>query len=131
MTIKELNFARKAPIWKQRIIECRSSGLGVKPWCKANNLDHTTYYRWEKKILSSLSMEKNQLVEQTFSLPSETLPASRPRQAEIVKVELAPDPEAEEPAIVCITVNGYSLSLPTDISSSFLAKLLEATKNVG
>ena len=51
---------------------------------------------------------KNQLVEQTFSLPSETLPASRPRQAEIVKVELAPDPEAAEPAIVCITVNGWT-----------------------
>ena len=27
---------------------------------------------------------KKQLVEQTFSLPSETLPASRPRQAEII-----------------------------------------------
>ncbi len=34
MTIYEIQNAQKTPIWKQRIIECRSSGKSVKEWCK-------------------------------------------------------------------------------------------------
>ena len=131
MTIQELNFARKAPIWKQRILECRSSGIGVKPWCKAHNLDHTTYYRWEKKILSAFSLNKGQLIEQAYSTSAAVLPSPLSQHTEIVKVELAPDPEPTEPAMVSFTVNGFSLSVPTDISSLFLTKLLEATKHAG
>ncbi len=54
MTIYEVQNAQKAPIWKQRIIECRSSGMSVKEWCKEHGLDFTTYYRWERKILTSI-----------------------------------------------------------------------------
>ena len=54
MTIYEVQNAQKTPIWKQRIIECRSSGMSVKEWCKEHGLDFTTYYRWERKILTSI-----------------------------------------------------------------------------
>ena len=54
MTIYDIQNAQKIPIWKQRIIECRSSGKGVKEWCKEHGLDFTTYYRWERKILTSI-----------------------------------------------------------------------------
>ena len=36
MTIYDVQNAQKTPIWKQRIIECRSSGMSVKEWCKEN-----------------------------------------------------------------------------------------------
>ncbi len=54
MTIYDVQNAQKTPIWKQRIIECRSSGMSVKEWCKERGLDFTTYYRWERKILTSI-----------------------------------------------------------------------------
>ena len=54
MTIYEIQNAQKTPIWKQRIIECRSSGKSVKEWCKEHDLDFTTYYRWERKILAHI-----------------------------------------------------------------------------
>lgn len=54
MTIYDVQNAQKPPIWKQRIIECRSSGMSVKEWCKERGLDFTTYYRWERKILTSI-----------------------------------------------------------------------------
>ena len=37
MTIYEVQNAQKTPIWKQRIIECRSSGMSVKEWCNLNS----------------------------------------------------------------------------------------------
>ena len=58
MTIYDVQNAQKAPIWKQRIIECRSSGKSVKEWCKEHGLDFTTYYRWERKILG-ISEKRN------------------------------------------------------------------------
>ncbi|MBQ3705464.1 MAG: helix-turn-helix domain-containing protein [Clostridia bacterium] len=54
MTIYDVQNAQKTPIWKQRIIECRSSGMSVKELCKERGLDFTTYYRWERKILTSI-----------------------------------------------------------------------------
>ena len=54
MTIYDVQNAQKTPIWKQQIIECRSSGMSVKEWCKERGLDFTTYYRWERKILTSI-----------------------------------------------------------------------------
>ena len=63
MTIYDIQNAQKTPIWKQRIIECRSSGKSVKEWCKEQGLDFTTYYRWERKILAHI-------------IPAEDYPAS-------------------------------------------------------
>ena len=136
MTIQEIRYAEKSAIWKQRmkqrIIECRGSGMGVKPWCKEHGLDHTTYYRWERRILSAYSMDKKLLVEQTAKASDILLPSTVTQQhTEIVKVELAPEPTPVVPEMVELTVNGFSLSVPSDISSAFLTKLLEATKANG
>ena len=34
------------------IQECRSSGQSVKKWCGENGISVTTYYRWERAVLS-------------------------------------------------------------------------------
>lgn len=54
MTIYDVQNAAKLPIWQERVRECRTSGMGVKAWCKAQGLDFTSYYRWEKKVLESV-----------------------------------------------------------------------------
>ena len=122
MTIYEVQNAQKAPIWKQRIIECRSSGMSVKEWCKEHGLDFTTYYRWERKILTSIVP-----AEDILGLPAPNLPAVGDSQNAIVKVELAPEPEDQE--TVRFSVNGYDFCVPATVSSMFLARLLEATKH--
>ena len=130
MTIQEMHFAQKEPIWKQRIIECRTSGKGVKPWCREHGIDHTTYYRWEKKILSTIKLPPEaqtprKLTEESAS----SLPAVSRIPPDIVKVELDQDPCA--PVTVRFSANGISFAVSEDISNRFLSKLLEATKNVG
>ena len=122
MTIYDVQNAQKAPIWKQRIIECRSSGMSVREWCKEHGLDFTTYYRWERKILASIVP-----TEDIPGLPAPNLPPVTGSQNAIVKVELASEPEDQE--TVRFSVNGYDFCVPSNVNSTFLARLLEATKH--
>ena len=124
MTIYDVQNAQKTPIWKQRIIECRSSGKSVKEWCKEHGLDFTTYYRWERKILTSIIP-----AEDVPELPSPNLPAVPAPQNAIVKVELAAEPEDE--TTIRFSVNGFNFCVPSNVSSAFLTRLLEATKHAG
>ena len=124
MTIYDVQNAQKTPIWKQRIIECRSSGMSVKEWCKERGLDFTTYYRWERKILTSIIP-----AEDVPGLPAPNLPSVSDPQNSIVKVELASEPE--EPETIHFSVNGFEFRVPSNVSSTFLSRLLEATKHAG
>ena len=124
MTIYDVQNAQKTPIWKQRIIECRSSGMSVKEWCKERGLDFTTYYRWERKILTSIIP-----AEDVPGLPAPNLPSVPAPQNAVVKVELAAEPEDE--TTIRFSVNGYNFCVPANVSTSFLARLLEATKHAG
>jgi hypothetical protein len=69
----EVQNAQKIPIWKQRIIERRSSGKNVKEWCKEHGLDITTNYHWERKKLTSMIP-----AEDVPALPAPDLPAVAP-----------------------------------------------------
>ena len=124
MTIYDVQNAQKMPIWKQRIIECRSSGMSVKEWCKERGLAFTTYYRWERKILTSIIP-----AEDVPGLPSPNLPAAPAPQNAVVKVELAAEPEDE--TTIRFSVNGYNFCVPANVSATFLSRLLEATKHAG
>lgn len=124
MTIYDVQNAQKTPIWKQRIIECRSSGMSVKEWCKERGLDFTTYYRWERKILTSIIP-----AEDVPGLPAPNLPSVSAAQNSIVKVELASEPE--EPETIRFSVNGFEFRVPSNVSTTFLSRLLEATKHAG
>ena len=124
MTIYDVQNAQKTPIWKQRIIECRSSGMSVKEWCKERGLDFTTYYRWERKILTSIIP-----AEDVPGLPSPNLPSVSAPQNSIVKVELTSEPEDE--TTIRFSVNGYNFCVPANVSTTFLSRLLEATKHAG
>lgn len=124
MTIYDIQNAQKTPIWKQRIIECRSSGMSVKEWCKERGLDFTTYYRWERKILTSIIP-----AEEVPGLPVPNLPCVATPQNSIVKVELASEPE--EPETIQFAVNGFEFRISSNVSSTFLSRLLEATKHAG
>ena len=124
MTIYDVQNAQKTPIWKQRIIECRSSGMSVKEWCKERGLDFTTYYRWERKILTSIIP-----AEDVPGLPSPNLPSVPALQNAVVKVELAAEPEDE--TTIRFSVNGYNFCVPDNVSTTFLSRLLEATKHAG
>lgn len=36
--------------WKQRILDCRNSGLSVAQWCFENNININMFYRWQSYV---------------------------------------------------------------------------------
>ena len=53
MTSTELKHQARLKEWELAIQECRSSELSVKQWCRERGITTTTYYRWEREVLSS------------------------------------------------------------------------------
>ena len=53
MTSAELKHHAKLQEWAARIQDCRSSGLSVRAWCRQERINATTYYRWERELLTA------------------------------------------------------------------------------
>lgn len=54
MTSNELKHQAKMQEWGLAIQNCRSSGLSVREWCRQRGVTPTTYYRWEREVLSGI-----------------------------------------------------------------------------
>ena len=54
MTSNELKHEAKKLEWSLSIQECRGSGLSVSEWCRQRGVTTTTYYRWEREILTGV-----------------------------------------------------------------------------
>ena len=52
MGVQAMKHAALLQEWSVRIAECRSSGMGVKAWCKSQGIAATTYYHWEKRFVT-------------------------------------------------------------------------------
>lgn len=52
MTSTELKHQARQQKWVAAIQDCRSSGLPVRQWCKQRGITPSTYYRWEREVLS-------------------------------------------------------------------------------
>ncbi len=50
----QMKHAANLSAWKERIIECRASGLSVRAWCEQNACTPSTYYRWEREIFGRI-----------------------------------------------------------------------------
>lgn len=61
MGVSELKHQAKVEEWKQRIMDCRSSGLTVKQWCATYGGNPSTYYRWERELFkkNAVSVENS------------------------------------------------------------------------
>ena len=53
MTSAELKHHAKQQEWAARIQDCRSSGLPVRAWCRQEGINASTYYRWERELLTA------------------------------------------------------------------------------
>lgn len=57
MNVQELKHAARLQEWSERVAECRSSGMGVKAWCAANDVALKTYYNWERQIVKAATRQ--------------------------------------------------------------------------
>ena len=113
--VQELKHAAKVQEWSVRVAECRSSGIGVKAWCREHGIALKTYYNWERQIVKQAT--------QQYALPA-------PTQGGLL-MQVNPDtmPSGENVAIGAgITIrHGESIiSLPAGISTEAVAELVKA-----
>lgn len=73
MQVSQIKRAVKNEQWKQRIAECRSSGIPVKQWCKQEGIAVSTYYRYEQELLYGVQEVNNKLA---LEDKPQTLPVS-------------------------------------------------------
>ena len=57
MTSAELKHRAKLQGWSARIQDCRSSGLSVRAWCRQEEINAATDYRWERELLALAETE--------------------------------------------------------------------------
>ena len=57
MTSAELKHRAKLQEWAARMQDCRSSGLSVRAWCRQEEINAATYYRWERELLALAETE--------------------------------------------------------------------------
>ena len=51
MDARELKHAERMQEWERQIRMCRSSGKTVTLWCRENQINPKTYYKWERQCL--------------------------------------------------------------------------------
>ena len=55
--VQELKHAAKVQEWSAKVAECRSSGIGVKAWCREHGIALKTYYNWEREIVREATQQ--------------------------------------------------------------------------
>ena len=113
--VQDLKHAAKVQEWSARVAECRSSGIGVKAWCREHNIALKTYYNWERQIVNEATRQ--------YVLPA-------PTQGGML-MQVNPDtmPSGETVAIgsgITIRHGESIISLPAGISAEAVADLVKA-----
>ena len=69
MDVVSIRHMAKLTEWRQRILECRTSGTPVKTWCAENHISSKTYYRWERLCLAEVSWEEGTATQFAGAVP--------------------------------------------------------------
>lgn len=80
--------------WKQRVLECRASGMTVRSWCKQQGVAEQTYYRYLKILRQELCGALPVSVQETakpvqFSKLEVTAPLPDTKAAVIIRLQNA------------------------------------------
>lgn len=59
--ITEIKAKVSAKEWQQRILDCQSSGMSIKEWCRQNGITPGSYYFHLRKLREAL-VEENRIV---------------------------------------------------------------------
>ena len=112
MTSMELKHKAKLKEWSEKIQECRSSELSVTQWCRLQGCTTTTYYRWERELLSLAEAGPKRLEAPVMEF--EALPAA-----------LQPQPRKME-RFVTVRVKGSVIEFHEAIGPETVKAVIEA-----
>ena len=123
-SLKVLNRNQLLQVWSERVKDCRSSGLPVRNWCKANNVKVSTYYSWQKRLFNIATGEAT--AELCPVEDSKDVPATKLQFAEIKTENISP--ESKEVLAATIVVGKTSIDIYNDIHPALLQIIMRGLK---
>lgn len=122
----QMKHAANLEMWKQRIMECRASGLSVRVWCAQNSYNTSTYYRWEREMFGRIKKPVSEATD--LVVRGESVPVTS--KQEMVEVPVAEEtfPATVEPVfrpVAVVRAGGLELSLSNEVSSKLMKHLRE------
>ena len=112
MNVNAVKHQAKLLEWKDRVADCRSSGMSVKHWCEENGCSPKTYYRWEQEILGK--------VRQIAKAPSQPVLAELPLTKPVQDCSLK---RAVFVPTAVIRIGQMELELSNTVSAELLSQL--------
>ena len=112
MTSTELKHQARQQKWVTAIQDCRSSGLPVRQWCRQRGITPSTYYRWEREVLS--------IADATLELPGAPTFAELPAP----KQQYRNVPECS----ATVRIGNSSMEFYHELSPELLKALVEALR---
>ena len=117
--------------WVQVIQDWSNSGLTKRDYCRQNGIDEKKLYYYQRRIRSIITSQREQ---QAFPeggsdlSPAAISTGHESGRPQIVKLRFS-RMEQTDSTLVSFSVNGMNFSVPENIPSSFLAKLLGAASH--
>lgn len=102
--------------WRDRIEECRQSGLSIQAWCTQNGLKNNTYHYWAKKFTV---LDQSDVGNKTF--------------AEVVlppKNKIRKDETMPTKAEIFLSFRDYSIGILDGFNPATLAELVKVLQNL-
>ena len=122
-TIDEVKREITHQEWAAQVMECRSSGMQVKEWCKVNGVNINSYYR-------HLRIVRKELLDKVSELAQKIIPISV--ATEINEKAMIPiksqSPNDTKINNVVMRKDGLEIELPQNISEKMLLTLLRGLK---
>ena len=117
--------------WVQVIQDWSNSGLTKRDYCRQNGIDEKKLYYYQRRIRSIITSQREQQAfpEGGSDLSPAAISAGHASgRPQIVKLRFSGMAQADS-TLVSFSVNGMNFSVPENIPSSFLAKLLGAASH--
>ena len=101
-------------VWRERVRECKTSGLTVAEWCEQNHINKKTYFYWQKQVWDH---EINTMAPDQPGLPSSVQFAEISVPAGAIS---GGDPD------IVLHQGGWTVEIRNSVDPMLLCRILEA-----
>ena len=129
MNANQMKHAANLAEWKQRIVDCRASGLSVRAWCEGKQVSPSTYYRWEREIFGRIKKPSADETAEPLAC-EDLLPSSHHDLVEVPLDEptcatMTPTDHTGFCPVAVIRVGQMELSLTNAVSAKLMKQIKE------
>ena len=105
--------------WRERVMECKTSGLTVAEWCERNHINKKTYFYWQKQVWDH---EINTMIPDR--LPNR--PADLPSTVQFAEISVPSCSVVSGDADAVLRRGEWTVEIRNTIDPMLLCRLLEA-----